>query len=633
VKLGRRCEQVSLAFEFRSVVIRPSETEKQKPKPRKRTAINSIDVASFTDDDSQRQCTPPYRDTVSTISTQSPCSLESLGAGSERETDETLSLTDWDAIDLNEHLNTESDHNFRTLLDLQHTGDTCLRMAPALVPHHDYGHVITFYMNIWRHHCLPALHLSFHNIEGICGQSRLITDTMATLSACRLSRTLPQRRLCKASNTSSLCFRPDLGHESLSGELYGSAMRQISWWSHKEVDSHPTVALAVLVLFCYLESSMGNFKEFQVHSKAVEKLLSSYSGHVMSTGAGLLAAWVEVKMQNWWRRAHFGVPDFYRDWSVPLLDPIFKTMSTMTAYRRASVLWILCESHRLSTAAIIACCEKSYDDQTMKSNSGSVLENVTNTSTERKPLENEFVALMRAQSGRLDEWYASLRDDELPELMEEQNLWQAVGIHKPEDAAIRFKSHGLAINFAYYVAARVMQCMQLVQSLSNNSLADINDPYEEMELWIHMLLRIAAGINWNDCIRLNVYTIGLAGLLLACALRSRKLATGLWVQEWLEERLKENGLEEGNFPVFQILDALQVINCERRKGRDVISLFQTVDDEGGSGKFGSYSSQLIQSFLVYARCKETGNLYLYQVSPGGLRSQFESHRYLGQPGE
>lgn len=518
-------------------------------------------------------------------------------------------------MDLTERLYTTSEHHSGTppterglsetssrgaQLELDHADGTCMLIAPALVAHHDYRLAIKFYMNIWRDRCLPALHVSFRHIEALCGQSRLVTDTMATLSACRLSRTLPQRRLFNASNLSSLSFRPDAGHECLSGELYGSAIRQVSWWSHKEVDSHPTLALAVLVLFCYLESSMGNFKEFHVHSTAVEKLLDSYSERVMSAGSGLLAAWVEVRMQNWWRRAHFGVPDFYGGWAVPLLDPIFRTRATTIAYRRASVLWILCESHRLSTAALIARCEKGRNDQIIE--------------------EEGLMTLMRAQSNRLDEWYASLKNHELPEIREDEDLCNAVGMQEPKDAAIRFKSHSLAINFAYYVTARIMLCAEPLQSPCSHSLADTDDPSEEMEAWIQMLLRIAAGVSWNACIRLNVYTIGLAGLLLACALRSRKLATGLWAQDWLEERVKEDGFEEGNFPLFQILDGLRLVNCERRSGRDVVALFQTVDDEGGSGKFGSYSSQRIQSFLVYARCKETGGLYSYQASPVDLSS-------------
>ncbi|KAF2674458.1 hypothetical protein BT63DRAFT_10671 [Microthyrium microscopicum] len=615
LKLEKPCEQVSPAFEFRSV--RPSETERPRPKP----ISTSFDIASLSREGSQSQSTPPCSATVLTISTASPCPTGSLDADDPR-------IIDFEDNDFNWHSNDINNHDFETStepyapmdlssqetqLDSKRTSDLCIRMPPTLVPRHDYSYLMKFYMNIWRHYCLPAMHISFNQIEALGGQSRLIRDTMATLSACRLSRTLPQRKITKISAPSSVCYRPEAGHESLSGELYGSAMRQISAWGHQELHSQPTVALTALVLFCYLESSMGNFKEFQVHSQAIEKLLISYSDQLMSDGAGLLAAWVEVKMQNWWRRAHFGVPDFYRRWSTPLLDPMFNNMSETSAYRRASVLWTLCESHRLSTAAIIT----SYE--------ASLLKNTTSKETYLATSDQELMALMSDQSEKLDEWHASLQDHELPEIMEDLNLWYVNSVQKPKNAPIIFQSHGLAINFAYYVTARAMQCTGPLESLRSKSLDDTDDLYEEMEDWIQILLRIAAGINWNDCIRLNVYTIGFAGLLLACALRSRKLATGLWIQEWLEERLKEDALEEGNFPVFQILDAVQVINHERVNGRDVISLFQTVDDEGGSGKFGSYSSQHIQSFLVYARCNETGNLYSYQVTPGVSREQIERH--------
>ncbi|KAK7415542.1 hypothetical protein QQX98_005788 [Neonectria punicea] len=171
------------------------------------------------------------------------------------------------------------------------------------------------------------------------------------------------------------------------------------------------------------------------------------------------------------------------------------------------------------------------------------------------------------------------------------------------------------MNFAYYVAARVMQCIGPLHSLERASTVEIDQMYEETETWVLLLLRVTAGISWKECIRLNVYTIGLAGLLLACALRSRSLATGLWIQSWLEERLNGDEFEEGNFPVFQILDALRLINRERRNGRDVFSLFQTVNDGGGSGKFGSYHSQIISSLLVYGRCRTTGEMYSYDASP------------------
>ncbi|KAK1238227.1 hypothetical protein MKX08_002806 [Trichoderma sp. CBMAI-0020] len=330
---------------------------------------------------------------------------------------------------------------------------------------------------------------------------------MATLAASRMSRKLPQRRLFTTSDSPEFCFRPDSSHEAFSSELYGSALRRMSCWRSENFDSNPMLAFATLVLFCYVESSMGYFKGFYIHSHGIEDLLRKSADRIFPRGAGLLAAWVEVKMQNWWRRAYFGVPEFFQDFPTPLLCP-----------------------------------------------------------------ELQFVS--NTGSGPM--------------------------------------------NIAYYVVARIMHCAGPLQTFANASVHNIDDEYEEIEAWIFVLLRIAAGISWEDCVCLNAYTIGFAGLLLTCALSSRSLEIGLWIQAWLESRLGRDGIEEGNFPVFQILDAVRFINRERRNGLDVVALFQTVDDGGGKGKFGSYSSQLISSMLVYGRRRSTGELASYHVSTEGL---------------
>ncbi|CAM1502508.1 Fc.00g044920.m01.CDS01 [Cosmosporella sp. VM-42] len=436
---------------------------------------------------------------------------------------------------------------------------------------------------------------------------------MATLSACRLSRSLPQRRLFKVSDTPWLCFRPDAGHEYLSGELYGSAMRKMAWWSLQEFDSQPILALTVLVLFCYLESSMGNFQEFRLHSEAVEKFLESYSDGVIPHDAGLVAAWVEVKMQNWWRRAYFSIPDFHRDYNAPLLNSELQAICLTAQYRRASVLWILCESHRLNATAIVEFWDGRYhDDQIVVPDdfSYSLLEVEPEQPRERLSW-SQYVALTKSESEKLDAWHSSLPASDLPEFIESQSNRSTLNPQKLEIQAIHFGSHTSAMNFAYYIAARAMQCTGPIQSLENHSLMDMDCVYGEVESWILILLRIAAGVSWKECIRLNVYTIGLTGLLLACALRSRSLSIGLWIEEWLEEHLTGDEFEEGNFPVFQVLAALRLVNRERRNGLDVFALFQTVNDGGGSGKFGSYHSQLIKSLLVYGRCRTTGQIYSY----------------------
>ncbi|KAK9775832.1 putative Zn(2)-C6 fungal-type domain-containing protein [Seiridium cardinale] len=122
------------------------------------------------------------------------------------------------------------------------------------------------------------------------------------------------------------------------------------------------------------------------------------------------------------------------------------------------------------------------------------------------------------------------------------------------------------MNFAYYVTARVMQCTEFLDCLeTSQSRMRISDACNS-EPWIMVFLGVTAGIDWGHCKSLNAYTVDLSGLLLACDLHSSNLAIGLWAQAWAKQRYREGCLEEGSFPVFQILQILQIINLEWRAG-------------------------------------------------------------------
>ncbi len=180
---------------------------------------------------------------------------------------------------------------------------------------------------------------------------------------------------------------------------------------------------------------------------------------------------------------------------------------------------------------------------------------------------------------------------------------------------LRFTSHGAAMNFAYYITARVFQCTKFLVALRpGHDEAQMSGACKAGELWIMVLLRLSAAIDWDDCSRLNTYTVGLSGLLLACVLRSHNLAVGLWVQDWLSRQYQGGCLEEGSFPIFQILQVLRIINRERRSGRHVYAVCQAVDDGGGVGKFDSYNSQRLESVLVYGVCTSSCSLYSRHIS-------------------
>jgi hypothetical protein len=208
----------------------------------------------------------------------------------------------------------------------------------------------------------------------------------------------------------------------------------------------------------------------------------------------------------------------------------------------------------------------------------------------------------------LDEWYACLSSAEKPI---ENACNRCVGPYYSESLEIRpmrFTTHLAAMNYAYYCAARVMDCSNAQRS-PHGAHDHGNNHAADADAWMMTLLQLAAGLNWSDCLRFNVHTIGIVSLLFACVLRTTNPAIGTWVEDWMIRQGASKDTEEGSFPSLQILQALRLVNSERCAGRDVLAVYQPIDDGGGTGKYGAYTSQSITSFLVFGKCRGTGMLY------------------------
>ncbi|KAH7009481.1 hypothetical protein EDB80DRAFT_713418 [Ilyonectria destructans] len=468
-----------------------------------------------------------------------------------------------------------------------------------------------FYLDVWQKRCSPALHSAFQTFALAGHIPPVVVDAMMALSACQLSRMLPQKKSFGISDTPGMAFRPDPSHGTVSQELYGAALRNIASWDRTDPKCSSTTTLAVSVLFCYLESAMGNFRDFNIHSAGVQSLLHDCRLYVANRDlrdAELLAAWVQANAHNWWLRFHFSTPDFLREQAYLHLQPNHRAILATTDSRRALVLSNLCESYRLSSLALMHNWTPSNGTESFPHSTTEPRSNDTCP----LPVHGK---LLGDQRKNLDDWHASLMLFELPiESFHDAPLSINCKMDDLNIQPLRFNTHSAAMNYAYYVVARVMQCDDLLRGLQPNGQTPSNHDLEETDSWIALLLRIASGLDWDDCLQFNVYTVGFSGLLLACALRTSNLAAGLWIQDWLEQRYTVGSLEEGSFPVLQILQVLRALNRERGKGHDMFVVFQPFDDGGGIGKYDSYNSQRISSIMMYGRCRNTCQLLLREVS-------------------
>lgn len=470
--------------------------------------------------------------------------------------------------------------------------------------------VATSYMNSWETECIPTLPAVFLALQYLPGQCHMLEVAMKALAAYQLSRGSFRNRQPTTHKLALSRTTPDLQHETFAHQFYGVAIRAIRQWVPSTSEPSST-ALAVMILFCCLESVMGNFEAFSLHSLGIQRLLDADVQLLSETDdprSQLLAAWTQAKIHNWWLRFHFSTPAMhFQDTTLSLPRG---ASADSRRYTRLVILYTLYNLYRTQFASL---AHLWYQIQT---SSCSLSSNISWYPAGSNMLDKSLHLLDHAGSESrkaarrsLDECYARILPAERPidstcDRGNDKSIISGPLQIKP----IRFATHQAAMNYAYYSAAQVMTCSGIL-GLSSGVHHDKGNYTTDEEDWTLKLLQIAAGLDWSDCLRFNIHTIGIVSLLFACVLRTTNPAIGSWVEDWMSRRGVSEVTEEGSFPNLQVLQALRLVNAERCGGRDVLALYLPVDDGGGVGKHGSYTSQTISSLIVFGRCRGTGMLY------------------------
>lgn len=472
----------------------------------------------------------------------------------------------------------------------------------------------SFYLDMWKKHCIPALHPALGRLGTRSDLPSIVQDAVLALSACHLSRRIPREKPFDPAETPGLSFKPDPGHQIVSLEVYGSVLISLA---RCYVDVHTAnidLILTSTVLLAHFELLMGNFRQFGSHSMGATTLLSylETAGTIPHLWAcELIANWTQAKAHSWWLRLHFSTPDFHlssksQACSLWLMDVLEKSTDS-----RAAIMSALCECCRLKSIALLEGWGAiHFGSKERLSKNYHFGKPVFGPALPYKAAWSATPAVT-AQRAFLDRWYKGLATSEQPiEAMEQSAVTAFYSEWEPLDVRpLRFVSHQAAMNYAYYVVSRLLLSQIAIEDPECRSPNSYVDSIQEANSWAFMLARITAGLNWTDCTRLNTFVIGLSTLFLPCALGPLDIRISLWMQNWLEQRYATDALEEGSFPVLQSLQALRIVHGERRKGRISDVLFSCIEDEGGAGKYGSYNSQNFTSLLVYGHDISTGQAF------------------------
>ncbi|KAK6814671.1 hypothetical protein RU639_009807 [Aspergillus parasiticus] len=435
-----------------------------------------------------------------------------------------------------------------------------------------------FYSTYWEDRCLPALHPMFYSATLLTADYPILNDAILALSSCNISRLHSERKISSTGLMGPLS--PSLTHQTRSHLYYSSAIRKLTTMTASDCRHNAAVVFIVLVLFAHLESAMGNFQGFYCHVQGMINFLVEWRGGPGdATIMPLLTSWMQTRYVVWWARAYFSSLNIHQQLPSIFLPISMKEVPFTLHERRVKVLSIMCESHRLNFKAVLQRFKsmRSEEEVTNENNQGYF----------------ECLSLLRQETTKLDEWLLHLPPSEQP-------------IYEPNDTsstAIHFQSHDAALNYAYYVVARIMQCTGLLRELCSQTTPDHEDECYKAELWVQTLVQIAQGVDMRTSATRNSYTIGFSGLLLAGILRCQSLSVGLEIQDWIQTLQDLQPTEEGAFPVYQTLSVVKAVNQQRIAGRDVFAVTQPVDDGGGHPKVTAYNSQSISSLLFHGRCR------------------------------
>ncbi|KAJ0426905.1 hypothetical protein BJY00DRAFT_2840 [Aspergillus carlsbadensis] len=195
--------------------------------------------------------------------------------------------------------------------------------------------------------------------------------------------------------------------------------------------------------------------------------------------------------------------------------------------------------------------------------------------------DDSYQRTLETQRVKLDAWHSKLDVLELP--IESFTSTSIDPIRetdgKLEVEPLRFRSYEAAMTYAYYAAA---QCSS--SSKTFDRMADLTTPTfstgfsREKFPWESVILRIASGLNPNDCLYKHTFQIGIISFLIICATSCPHLSVVNWINGWVE-RLEDHGMAvEDGMPLTLIKRLLRLVTMMKRSGHDIYRLSMVDSD-------------------------------------------------------
>ncbi|KAL3452783.1 hypothetical protein BJX65DRAFT_264805 [Aspergillus insuetus] len=195
--------------------------------------------------------------------------------------------------------------------------------------------------------------------------------------------------------------------------------------------------------------------------------------------------------------------------------------------------------------------------------------------------DDSYRRTLESQRAKLDAWHSKLDIGELP--IESFTSTSIDPIRetdgKLEVEPLRFRSYEAAMTYAYYAAAQFSSALRTFDRMADLSTQNLSSGFSrEKYPWESVILRIASGLNPNDCLYKHTFQIGIISFLIICATSCPHVSVVNWINAWVE-RLEDHGMAvEDGMPLTLIKRLFRLVTMMKRSGHDIYRLSMVDSD-------------------------------------------------------
>jgi hypothetical protein len=471
------------------------------------------------------------------------------------------------------------------------------------------------YLCHWRSHLMKMLPAPYAHVESLVEGCPALRPAIVALSAYDVAQTQTEVR-SRTTELGKQCFyAPNMEHQQSGRVYYNIAKRELAEMDYGRADK--VSVLATLLLFVLIESHFGLFRAAAFHHHGIEHLLSSNHGICKRStiGRSLISVWIALRAQNWSHRIPFTLYDFQKSLLEIGIDVGWMLDSPDT--RGEAVMVNMLQSWRLSLMMLFErytgrgdmesissrCCFDVYRRMQRST--------MTQSWTSNVPIPDEnYDSLLGEQRRKLDEWHAALPLSHLPiESFGSRSDAQPLSQFNPSGSCLKFQSYEAAMNYAYYVVARIVQSHEIMgEFLSMAPL--VGRGHSETNSLLLILLRIIAGLELRVCARRNFYSVGLLEIVKMCHLRLPQCSAILQslTDDLLEAFTDECITYDGWVLISNFRLDIQEIQEQRVQARDLFYIMPRFSPDANVQP-NYINTSATAPTMAYGRDRATGKLF------------------------